>query len=89
MNEQIKFCKDCKWSGLSANFCHSPNNGTTLVDGSSKVRFSEVNRGDSYFGLPTCGSEGKWWEPVKYYKEEVSEKQSYWQKVKTLFAKKY
>lgn len=85
MNQEVKFCKDCKHRGYSGIYCRSPNNGIRLIDGTAKVRFSEVNRSESYFGLDTCGKEGKWWEAINYYKEAETKQTSYWQKLKTYF----
>lgn len=84
MTEQ-KFCKDCKWHGFSADYCRSTNNGISLVDGEAKVRLSAVNRGEHYFGKPTCGEQGKWWESKVGVVQADKDPKTYWQKLKTYF----
>lgn len=85
MTEQ-KYCKDCKWHGYSVNYCKNPNNGASPVDGAAKVRLSEVNRSGHYFGQPTCGEKGKWWESKVGVVQAANEPKTYWQKLKTYFS---
>lgn len=66
----MKLCKDCKhfYSGLQ-DLCMNPRNGTSPVNGESKVRWASVNRStyqelQKYDVAANCGPEGAWFESI-------------------------
>lgn len=50
----MKLCKNCEYF-TETNFCKSPNNGKSPINGKPKVIFATVSRNDNEL----CGIDGK------------------------------
>jgi hypothetical protein len=61
--EPIKLCVDCKHFGtrLGFDFCDSPANGISPVNGRPKPKFAEFERSEVY---GKCGPAGINFEPI-------------------------
>lgn len=64
----MKLCKDCRYFQPSM-WCHHPNNGISLVDGSANPEFCHLSRKDE----DKCGESAKWFEPI-----EIKPKRKWW-----------
>lgn len=63
----MKLCKDCGYFSGS-NFCHSPQNGVSPVDGKYKPKFANVAREEEL----GCGPQANW------FSEKVVEVKPWW-----------
>jgi len=57
----MKLCKDCEYFSHShvANFCKSPQNGVSLIDGSPTVMWAQANRSGT--SGKHCGEDAIFW----------------------------
>lgn len=62
--EPIKLCVDCKHFGirLGFDFCDSPANGISSVNGRPKPKFADFERSEVY---GKCGPAGINFEPIE------------------------
>ncbi len=64
----MKLCKDCKYfsKGYRADWCHAPQNGYSVIDGSINAKFAHVTRSKplQYAGMreEKCGPDALYFE---------------------------
>lgn len=59
----MKLCKDCEYFYTThlANFCKSPQNGVSPIDGSVTVRWAQANRRGTSEKHWHCGEDAIFW----------------------------
>lgn len=80
----MNLCKNCQYFRPS-NYCVSPTNGVSPIDGNPKPMFASTNRGENVIYISSsdktnyCGPEGK------HYVEIVEEpKRGLWKRIKDM-----
>ncbi len=91
----MKFCKDCAnyYEGTySSPLCRSKNVGYNLVNGDLNRKYAQVMRLD-FRDNRYCGSEARWFVPIRGIKVEnptkntaSTESPTLWQKIKAIFS---
>lgn len=74
----MKLCKDCQHF-RGANFCASPANGASPIDGSPRPMFATERRSTGLYGGPSkCGPGALHFIPKEVAVKEVAVKKPWW-----------
>lgn len=73
----MKLCKDCQYFKES-NYCFSPSNGVSPIDGLPKIKFATANRASTSITIYSSNTDFRCGPDATFFKEKPAACQSWW-----------